>query len=508
MSYINIDDRRIYYEIHESIMRDAGTLLLVHGMGLDSTLWERIIPLLREKYRVVVCDLRGHGQSDDFASKPTFEGFIQDLEAMVTTLELKDIHIVAHGLGTNLSAKFASEFPHVVKSMIFIGATFVVPKPVRERGTEFRKKLSKDGSLVLLGKEIAKHITLEPENSPEVNKIIRCYSRTTYDCYFGILELYSASEQLQVVSNVNQPVLFIAGEKDQLYPPSTIEIASNCAPNGIFRIINDSSNMTFIDQPERTASLICDFISNPEAMINSDSPPFWQGLTKEVSALFYQATVKLESTISLRVDMINSFRVYINGEEYIDGWNQRYAKSILIYLTFHPTCTREQICDALFPAIPLKTALRNLKVYLNYLKKLLSIPQTNSSILNTDKEHIMLKCNLRSDIIELIETIRAVDLQENDHLRYVEATKLMGQIPETNFLPGVYDEWFIEIKERTMLRIADIAIWLGEKEKRNGDYSRAIRLYDTARRYNPSDESVYDKLIDLYRFLQSEHRLV
>ncbi|MCS7460371.1 alpha/beta fold hydrolase [Paenibacillus doosanensis] len=508
MSYINLDDRRIYYGIHESKVRDTDTLLLVHGMGLDSTLWERITPLLQQHYRVVVCDLRGHGQSDDFAAKPTFEGFIQDLEAIVTALELKDIHIVAHGLGTNLSAKFASEFPHVVKSMIFIGATFVVPKPVRERGTEFRKKLSTDGSLVPLGKEIAKHITLEPENSPEVNKIIRCYSRTTYDCYFGILELYSAVEQLQLVSNVNQPILFIAGQKDLLYPPSTIEIASNCAPNGIFRIINDSSNMTFIDQPESTATLIYDFISNPEIMIDSESPPFWQGLTKEISSLFYQATVKLESTISLRVDLINSFRVYINGEEHTNGWNQRYAKNILVYLTFHPTCTREQICDALFPAIPLKTVLRNLKVYLNYLKKLLAIPLTDSSILNTDKEHIMLNCNLRSDIIELIETIRTVDIQENDPLRYVEATKLMGKIPETNFLPGVYDDWFIEIKERTMSRIADIAIWLGEKEKLNGEYSRAIRFYDTARRYKPSDESVYDKLIDLYRILQSEHRLV
>ncbi|WP_281889504.1 alpha/beta hydrolase [Paenibacillus sp. YYML68] len=507
MSYLKLDDRRIYYEIFEAITYNEDTLLLIHGMGLDSTLWERMIPILRKYYRIVVLDLSGHGQSDDLATKPTFDGFVEDIGALVAFLELTSFNIVAHGLGTNVSALLALKFPHYVKSMAFIGATFVLPKSVLERGREFRKKIADNGSLVPVGIEIAKHITLEPVNSPEVNKIIRCYSRTTYECYFSIMELYSASEQLQLVSNIKHPTLFIAGEKDQLYPPSIIEIASKLAPHGVFRVINSSSNMTFVDQPEMTATTIYNFLSNPETMLPSESPPLGIDLTKVVSTLFYQAAVKLESTISLRVDLIHSFRVQINGEEHIDGWNQRYSKNILIYLTFHPSCTREEICDALFPDVPLKTALRNLKVYLNYLKKLLFVPLPHVTLLHTDHEHVMLKCELQSDIVDLIENMKLIDTQQNDHTKYVEALKLLSRVPETNFLPGVYDRWFIELKERTMTRIAELALWVAEKEKSKGEYSRAIRFYDTARMYKPYDESVYDKLIELYQFLKSENQV-
>lgn len=91
---------------------------------------------------------------------------------------------------------------------------------------------------------------------------------------------------------------------------------------------------------------------------------------KKVSSMFYQSSEKLESTLQLKVQLLSSFRVHLNNVEKIDGWNQRYAKNILLYLIFHPTCTREQICDALFTSTPLKTALTNLKVYLNYLKQL------------------------------------------------------------------------------------------------------------------------------------------
>ena len=39
------------------------TLLLIHGWAADSNDWIWLIPLLRDRYRIVACDLRGHGHS-------------------------------------------------------------------------------------------------------------------------------------------------------------------------------------------------------------------------------------------------------------------------------------------------------------------------------------------------------------------------------------------------------------------------------------------------------------
>ncbi|HOI41145.1 MAG TPA: alpha/beta fold hydrolase [Methanobacterium sp.] len=59
MKCITIEDLELYYQ-------DVGTgypLVLLHGMASDHTVWEGLIPLLKDNYRVLAVDLRGHGLS-------------------------------------------------------------------------------------------------------------------------------------------------------------------------------------------------------------------------------------------------------------------------------------------------------------------------------------------------------------------------------------------------------------------------------------------------------------
>jgi non-heme chloroperoxidase len=93
----------LYYEDHGS----GPAVLLVHGWPLDSRSWEpQLHPLLAAGYRVVTYDRRGFGRS----SRPTvgydFNTMADDLDVLLTHLDLRDVTIVGFSLGTGELARY------------------------------------------------------------------------------------------------------------------------------------------------------------------------------------------------------------------------------------------------------------------------------------------------------------------------------------------------------------------------------------------------------------------
>jgi pimeloyl-ACP methyl ester carboxylesterase len=116
MPNIRIDDHDIFYE-------DSGgagnTILLLHGIPVDSSLWEGVIKAVNKDYRVIAPDIIGFGKS----SKPldieydidTYATFIR---RFVEGLGLKDIIIVGMDLGLMIGLDYFSENEGNVKGII------------------------------------------------------------------------------------------------------------------------------------------------------------------------------------------------------------------------------------------------------------------------------------------------------------------------------------------------------------------------------------------------------
>src|SRR6266849_5330984 len=90
----NID---LYYEDHGS----GKPIVLIHGYPLSGASWEKQLPVLLDAgYRVLTYDRRGFGRS----SKPTegydYGTFTDDLNTVLTSLDLTDAVLVGFSMGT------------------------------------------------------------------------------------------------------------------------------------------------------------------------------------------------------------------------------------------------------------------------------------------------------------------------------------------------------------------------------------------------------------------------
>lgn len=100
-------------------------IVLVHGLALTHEVWLPQIRTLRDRYRVVTIDIRGHGDSG-----PGVEGysptlFADDVAAVLTSLDLHDAVLVGHSLGGTNIGQFVVDYPEVARDrvggLIFVG---------------------------------------------------------------------------------------------------------------------------------------------------------------------------------------------------------------------------------------------------------------------------------------------------------------------------------------------------------------------------------------------------
>lgn len=85
------------------------SIVLIHGAGVDHSIFDEQVPVLTQHgYRVIVWDLRGHGQSTLSPRKRfTAEDALDDLEALIAERGVDVPVLVGHSLGGNLAQAFA-----------------------------------------------------------------------------------------------------------------------------------------------------------------------------------------------------------------------------------------------------------------------------------------------------------------------------------------------------------------------------------------------------------------
>ncbi|MFA5293065.1 MAG: alpha/beta hydrolase [Phycisphaerae bacterium] len=94
------------------------TLVFVHGWGGDSRYWRYQIPYFYKKYRIVLIDLAGHGNSEQNRKVYTPEAFGRDVKAVVEDVNAKKVILIGHSFAGEIAAEAAVLMPNRVIGII------------------------------------------------------------------------------------------------------------------------------------------------------------------------------------------------------------------------------------------------------------------------------------------------------------------------------------------------------------------------------------------------------
>ena len=115
------DGEQLYYQ-------DVGVgpaVLFVHGWAMNSNFWERqVADLAPGDHRCVTYDQRGCGRSSPALRGYDLDTLADDLAALIDTLELTDLTLVAHSMGSAIVARYLSRHPSLrVAGVVLVSGT-------------------------------------------------------------------------------------------------------------------------------------------------------------------------------------------------------------------------------------------------------------------------------------------------------------------------------------------------------------------------------------------------
>jgi long-chain acyl-CoA synthetase len=105
-------------------------IVFVHGYAGCAETWQFQISHFAHEYRVVVPDLRGHGQSDAPYTQYTMEELVTDLQTIVEYLDLPETFIlVGHSFGGSICVEYANRYPEHLDKLVLIATAGEYPLP-------------------------------------------------------------------------------------------------------------------------------------------------------------------------------------------------------------------------------------------------------------------------------------------------------------------------------------------------------------------------------------------
>ncbi|WP_407267814.1 alpha/beta fold hydrolase [Radiobacillus sp. PE A8.2] len=399
MKTVELLDATLHYKITGKHREDKPTLIFLHGVGLDHTEFNFIIPYL-ENYRIITYDLRWHGNSiGEFYDRDeeNWNALKNDFLAIVEQEAVGKLHLVSHGIGAQLAVELISRELIKPTTNTIISTPFYYPEAVAKKGMQYRAEKIAGMSGAELGTWMIPQIMV---NTDEVKHatIQRAFEKVQMDLYMDIFRLHANAISLEKLKYVTVPTLLLNGEMDVNYPPELTNLSIRYLPNTQLKVVKHASNMVHVDQPERAAALLEEFFHMYEGdrsdRIGALDLPYLDLLHEQLDSF----------KIIVRIDFLTIFSMQVNGKQVEGKWNQRKAKELIAYLAFHGKSMKETISESLWPNRTKDHAQNQLRVAIHHLRTILKQAGLNEFI-HTDSQYVWItdQIDLNCDVKEALE---------------------------------------------------------------------------------------------------------
>jgi pimeloyl-[acyl-carrier protein] methyl ester esterase len=245
-------------------------LVFIHGWSMSGRVWKYQAEAFSSSYRVILMDLRGHGESAGKEGPFGFEEMASDISDLFRHLDLRGVVLIGWSMGAQAALQSFSLIKDRLSALILVGGTpkFIASDDfphglpqVEGRGMAIRLKRNFTKTMGEffhgmfgegeLGREQYQRIARDivtGEKLPEPGTAL------------ATLDTLVTSDLRSLLPGIDLPVLLVHGSRDTVTMPDASRYMAGRMPNAALEIMNGLGHAPFLSRPDDFNSLLSRFL--------------------------------------------------------------------------------------------------------------------------------------------------------------------------------------------------------------------------------------------------------
>jgi len=250
MAYLDRGGIKIYYEVHGSV---GPTVLLSHGYSATSAMWAGQIDALSASHRLVIWDMRGHGDSDspDDPGAYSETSTTGDMAALLDTVDAPTAVIGGLSLGGYMSLAFQVAYPQRVSALMLFDTG---PGYRSDTGRAGWNQIAQQRAVQLESKGLA-----ALSASSEVRLSRHRSAQGLAHAARGMLA-QTDGRVMASLPNIHVPTLVLVGALDEPFLAATDYMAAKI-PGATRLVIDAAGHASNIDRPREFNAAVTQFLA-------------------------------------------------------------------------------------------------------------------------------------------------------------------------------------------------------------------------------------------------------
>lgn len=253
----------IYYEIHGQ----GPPLVLLNGIMMNTLSWAEHIEKLKDRFRLIVYDMRDQGRSSRLEEGYDNGIHAEDLKRLLDHLNLPQTHLWGLSYGGQVSLIFTLRYPERVDKLVLSNTSAHVDQYLLALGEQWKRAAR------LYDGEAFFDLALPPiysrnfynqrydwlENRKQLFK-----DALTREWFDGFIRLASSNATYDLRAELHQikhPVLLLAAREDIITPYAQMLEMSRALTGSQFVCLPETGHAAFLEKIDTCCTLIRGFLS-------------------------------------------------------------------------------------------------------------------------------------------------------------------------------------------------------------------------------------------------------
>jgi 3-oxoadipate enol-lactonase len=265
--------------VRDSGEPDLPVLLALHSLFLDGSMFDALAAAARGRFRTVVPDFRGQGQTPPNGSPEiTMDQCADDVEALLDALKIDRVHVVAQSMGGDVALRLAARRPNAIASLALVGSSAQAEPPENLEAFEpIADAVAQNGFegdtldmvMAIMYGETTRN---DPDRAADVQRWraeIAALPPALAPAIRGVIRRPSA---IGLLPRIPAPTLVVSGAEDIARPPAWAEQVALAMPNATLWRLEGIGHSPTLEAPDVVIPRLLDHATNADSATPTAPP--------------------------------------------------------------------------------------------------------------------------------------------------------------------------------------------------------------------------------------------